>query len=183
MTKSEQLLARRSLHSKDFLHFVCFFPIDFVIVNPELSQWTIEKSDSFVRNKDYKHSEMVFFCYPISLKKKGCLQLPWFEKDQFTNFHWLYSISSFLHPFRAELTNAPTVNRHRWNSEILAIKKPQSRDPGLGPWEIASCREKAMNQKSQTTKYINMGPTCGNLCKNTILTVTNLLCGQNPAHT
>lgn len=71
MTKSEQLLARRSLHSKDFLHFVCFFPIDFVIVNPELSQWTIEKSDSFVRNKDYKHSEMVFFCYPISLKKKG----------------------------------------------------------------------------------------------------------------
>lgn len=97
MTKSEQLLARRSSHSKDFLHFVFFFPIDFVIVNPELSQWTIEKSDSFVRNKDYKHSEMVFSAIPF-LKKKGCLQLPWFQKDQFTNFHWLYSISSFLHP-------------------------------------------------------------------------------------
>ena len=126
MTKSEQLLARRSLHSKDFLHFVFFFPIDFVIVNPELSQWTIEKSDSFARNKDYKHSEMVFFCYPISFKKKGCLQLPWFEKDKFTNFHWLYSISSFLHPFRAELTNAQPSTDIGETARFWPSKKPGS---------------------------------------------------------
>lgn len=48
-----------------------FFPSTLVIVNPELSQWTNENCDSFVRNKDYKHSELVFSAIPFLWKKKG----------------------------------------------------------------------------------------------------------------
>ena len=118
MTKSEQLLARRSFHSKDLLHFLfSFFP-------STLSSWTL----NFPSGQEIRIINTLkwYFLLSHSFAKKRVLTTSMVRKRSIYKLPLaLFGISSFLHPFRAELTNAPTW-RHRWNSEILAIKKPGS---------------------------------------------------------